>query len=99
MPTPELVEHGARAIAQFIQPVPYDDLPPHRKAVTPRAEWGQADIREVFEAALKAHEEWLAEQGLVVVPREPTDEQLAAAKNYPGRAFYQNMITAALAEE
>lgn len=68
----ELEQRVARAVSQFIQPLPYDDLPRHRKMVTPRPDWGQADIDEVAQAAIKAYQDGLAEQGLVVVPREPT---------------------------
>ena len=66
---PDLVEAVARELAQYVQSEAYDDLPPHRKSVVPRTEFGQADMREIAEAALKAYEEWLAEQGLMVVPR------------------------------
>lgn len=43
-----------------------------------RTWYGPLFVNEVARAALKAHAEWLEEQGLVVVPAEPTETMIAA---------------------
>ena len=48
------LEKVARAIAQQIQPLPYDELPPHRKAVFPRAEWSKVCMDDIVRAAIQA---------------------------------------------
>ena len=52
--TDSMIERVARTIAPFLQPLLYDQLPAHRKAVTPRAEWGKAEVDEVARAAIEA---------------------------------------------
>ena len=44
------------------------------------------DNIDTARAAIAAHEAALQESGLVIVPRDPTEEMLAAADDYAGRA-------------
>lgn len=52
-----MVEKVASVVAQFIQPLAYEDLPEHRKAVFPRADWGKADMLEIARGAIEAMRE------------------------------------------
>jgi len=63
MPTPELIDRVAREIGRRLYETELGPL-------------GGAEHKlfcEAAQAALKAHDVWLAEQGLVVVPKEPTE--------------------------
>jgi len=72
----EMVERVSAEIAQLIQEHPYADLPEHRKAITPRAEYGKTDIREMARAAIRA-------------TLEPTDETLDKISWHFGAAMMQ----------
>ena len=82
---PDLVEAVARAVEveldrdfsawleRWCSPAgAYEDAPP------PPSRY-KTSPEKIAKAALKAHEEWLAEQGLVVVPKEPTECMVAGA--------------------
>lgn len=71
MPTPELVERVARAITVADETAPSPDSYIY---IGMKAAWAwQARVPQA-KAALKAHEEWLAEQGLEIWPRKITKE-------------------------
>ena len=89
----EMVEKMARELAGHVQELPWDELPEHRKAVTPRAEWGKLCFRDMARAAISAL-------------MEPTDEMLEVgryqvdhARSAPMTSAWQAMLTAALGEE
>ena len=88
-------ERVARALAEIIgTPAPWDEL--NREA---RSVW-----RSYAAAAIAAHKAALADEGLVIVPREPTEAMLNAARgDFAGAellaiAFWQAMIKALEAE-
>ena len=88
----DMVEKVARELAGHVQGLPWDELPEHRKAVTPRAEWGKLCFRDMARAAIRAL-------------MEPTEEMLKAREglyDFPpdqeDREDWQAMLKAALDE-
>ena len=48
----DMLEKVARELAGHIQELSWDELPEHRKAVIPRAEWGKLCFRDMARAAI-----------------------------------------------
>jgi len=99
------------AVARIIDPAAFgsgDDNPTFRHE-QPRL---KAYARGKAKAAIKAHTEWLESKGLVVVPKEPTDQMMLEVLRLSGERYdekfqgtgplrwhYQAMLTAAQQEE
>jgi Na+-transporting NADH:ubiquinone oxidoreductase subunit NqrB len=63
-------------------------------------EFGTKDSRDDAWVAIDGFLDALAADGLVIVPREPTEEMIRAARQEPQRSdIYKAMIAAALKEQ
>lgn len=101
--TDPLIEAMARAIKDEIARQ-FDATP--LPGPNPSNDWsamgGTIELELAASAALQAHDNHLKEQGLVVVPREPTEEMVVAGKREGQRdtddtplvSVYQAMLTA-----
>ena len=86
----DMVEKVAQELAGYIQAELWKDLPEHRKAVTPRAEYGKECFRELARAAIRAL-------------MEPTPRMISAGiacepETAPLGELWQAMLKAALDE-
>ena len=86
----DMVEKVAKELAGHVQGLTWDELPEHRKAVTPRAEWGKHCFRDMARAAIRA---------LMEPTEEMLDVGLAAIKDNGPTQIWQAMLKAALQAE
>ena len=80
-------EHVARAIWQTGFEESWDTVDGHTQELT----------RDQAQAAIEAHEKALEAEGLVIVPREPSEDMIAGAREALPGAWPENIWQAMLA--